>query len=140
MLRLRITPATTYAQIAATLGRAHVDDEFLPYTDADGMLVGVLSRADVAACLAHRVKAWEAQRAAVASQMGAATRALCKPTGHGNVAIQCTSLKSNVGHLEPAAAAAGLASLVVGPLMASVVAVNAQLRGYVLCVFTYIVI
>ena len=66
--------------------------------------------------------------------MGAATRALCKPTGHGNVAIQCTSLKSNVGHLEPAAAAAGLASLVVGPLMASVVAVNAQLRGYVPCV------
>jgi hypothetical protein len=40
-----------------------------------------------------------------------------------------------VGHLEPAAAAAGLASLVVGPLMASAVAVNAQLRGYVSCVF-----
>ena len=51
------------------------------------------------------------------------------------MAIQCTSLKSNVGHLEPAAAAAGLASLVVGPLMASVVAVNAQLRGYVSCAF-----
>jgi hypothetical protein len=34
-----------------------------------------------------------------------------------------------MGHLETAAAAAGLASLVVGPLMASVVAVNAQLRG-----------
>ena len=66
--------------------------------------------------------------------MGAATRALCKPTGDGTAAIQCTSLKSNVGHLEPAAAAAGLASLVVGPLMASVVAVNAQLRGYVPCV------
>ena len=56
---------------------------------------------------------------------------MCKPTDHDSVAIQCTSLKSNVGHLEPAAAAAGLASLVVGPLMASVVAVNAQLRGYV---------
>jgi hypothetical protein len=62
-------------------------------------------------------------------EVGAATRALCKPTGNGNTAIQCTSLKSNVGHLEPAAAAAGLASLVVGPLMASVVAANAQLRG-----------
>jgi hypothetical protein len=37
--------------------------------------------------------------------------------------------------LEAAAAAAGLASLVVGPLMASVVAINAQLRGYVSCVF-----
>ena len=66
--------------------------------------------------------------------MGAATRALCKSIDHGSVAIQCTSLKSNVGHLEPAAAAAGLASLVVGPLTASVVAVNAQLRGYVPCV------
>ena len=43
-------------------------------------------------------------------------------------------LEANVGHLEPAAAAAGLASLAVGPLMASVVAVNAQLRGYVRCV------
>ena len=71
--------------------------------------------------------------------MGAATRALCKSTERGNAAIQCTSLKSNVGHLEAAAAAAGLASLVVGPLTASVVAVNAQLRGYVSCVF-YIVV
>ena len=71
--------------------------------------------------------------------MGAATRALCKSTEHGTVAIQCTSLKSNVGHLEPAAAAAGLASLIVGPLMASVVAVNAQLRGYVPLRFTYVV-
>ena len=66
--------------------------------------------------------------------MGAATRALCEPTERGTAAIQCTSLKSNVGHLEPAAAAAGLASLVVGPLMASAVAVTAQLRGYVPCV------
>ena len=71
--------------------------------------------------------------------MGAATRALCKSAEHGSAAIQCTSLKSNVGHLEPAAAAAGLASLVVGPLMASIVAVNAQLRGYVLH-FAYLVI
>ena len=59
---------------------------------------------------------------------------MCKSTERGTESIQCTSLKSNVGHLEPAAAAAGLASLVVGPLMASVVAVNAQLRGYVTCV------
>ena len=66
--------------------------------------------------------------------MGAATRALCKPTESGSATLQCTSLKSNLGHLEPAAAAAGLASLVVGPLMASVVAVNAQLRGHVSCV------
>ena len=64
-------------------------------------------------------------------------RALCKPTERGTAAIQCTSLKSNVGHLEAAAAAAGLASLVVGPLMASVIAVNAQLRGYVTCVYIH---
>ena len=43
----------------------------------------------------------------------------------------CTSLKSNLGHLEAAAAAAGLSSLVAGPLLASGVAVNAQLRRWV---------
>ena len=42
--------------------------------------------------------------------------------------VRCASLKSNLGHLEAAAAAAGLASLVAGPLLAGVVAVNAQLR------------
>ena len=34
-----------------------------------------------------------------------------------------------MGHLEAAAAAAGLAALVTGPLLAATVAVNAQLRG-----------
>ena len=34
-----------------------------------------------------------------------------------------------MGHLEAAAAAAGLASLIVGPLFAAIVTVNAQLRG-----------
>ena len=34
-----------------------------------------------------------------------------------------------MGHLEAAAAAAGLASLAVGPLSTEIVAVNAQLRG-----------
>ena len=42
--------------------------------------------------------------------------------------VRCASLKSNLGHLEAAAAAAGLASLVAGPLLAGAVAVNAQLR------------
>ena len=42
--------------------------------------------------------------------------------------VRCASLKSNLGHLEAAAAAAGLASLVAGPLLARAVAVNAQLR------------
>ena len=41
---------------------------------------------------------------------------------------QCTSLKANMGHLEACAAAAGLASLVVTPLLARVVPGNAQLR------------
>ena len=45
--------------------------------------------------------------------------------------VRCASLKSNLGHLEAAAAAAGLSSLVAGPLLASVVAVNAQLRRLV---------
>ena len=43
--------------------------------------------------------------------------------------VQCASLKSNLGHLEAAAAAAGLASLAVGPLSTGIVVVNAQLRG-----------
>ena len=66
-------------------------------------------------------------------QVGAATRALCGPArseAQGAV-VRCASLKSNLGHLEAAAAAAGLSSLVVGPLLASIVAVNAQLRRLV---------
>jgi len=59
--------------------------------------------------------------------VGAAVRALCSES----IPIQCTSLKSNLGHLEAAAAAAGLSSLIVGPLLAGAVAINAQLRGYV---------
>ena len=67
--------------------------------------------------------------------MGAAVRALCSKS----TPVQCTSLKSNLGHLEAAAAAAGLASLIVGPLLAGVVAINAQLRGYVF-IFVFIII
>ena len=52
-------------------------------------------------------------------------RALCLAKS----GVKCASLKSNMGHLEAAAAAAGLASLMVGPLLAAMVAVNAQLRG-----------
>ena len=55
-------------------------------------------------------------------QVGAASRALASGP------LLCASLKSNLGHLEAAAAAAGLASLVAGPLLAGAVAVNAQLR------------
>lgn len=35
-----------------------------------------------------------------------------------------------MGHLEAAAAAAGLASLITGPLLAGAIPLNAQLRGY----------
>ena len=66
-------------------------------------------------------------------QVGAANRALCglaRSEQRGAV-VRCASLKSNLGHLEAAAAAAGLSSLVAGPLLASVVAVNAQLRRLV---------
>ena len=58
-------------------------------------------------------------------QVGAASRAL------SGEPLLCASLKSNMGHLEAAAAAAGLSSLVAGPLLAGVVAVNAQLRRWV---------
>ena len=65
--------------------------------------------------------------------MGAASRALCG-SARGeprSVVVRCASLKSNMGHLEAAAAAVGLASLVAGPLLLGVVAVNAQLRRLV---------
>jgi len=42
--------------------------------------------------------------------------------------VQCASLKSNMGHMEPSAAAAGLASLVFVPLCTCSLAMNAQLR------------
>lgn len=41
--------------------------------------------------------------------------------------VQSASLKSNLGHLEPSAAAAGLASLVLAPLDAAVIVANTQL-------------
>ena len=67
-------------------------------------------------------------------QVGAATRAFLDNRGStasscSEQKLACVSLKANMGHLEAAAAAAGLASLIVGPLFAAVVAVNAQLRG-----------
>ena len=65
--------------------------------------------------------------------MGAASRALCgsaRGEQRGAV-VRCASLKSNMGHLEAAAAAAGLSSLVAGPLLAGVIAVNAQLCRWV---------
>jgi 3-oxoacyl-(acyl-carrier-protein) synthase len=56
-------------------------------------------------------------------------RALGAPSQGRGGPVQCASLKSNLGHLEAAAAAAGLASLAVGPLSTGIVVVNAQLRG-----------
>lgn len=60
--------------------------------------------------------------------MGAALGALCADGG----LVQCASLKSNMGHLEASAAAAGLASLALVPLGRSVMAGNAQLKQSVL--------
>jgi len=44
--------------------------------------------------------------------------------------MQCASLKANMGHLEAAAAAAGLSSLVASSLFEALVPVNAQLRRF----------
>ena len=74
------------------------------------------------------------------SQVGAAMASLCGPVSdvHSRSRdsdvgrrAQCTSLKANMGHLEACAAAAGLASLVVTPLLAGLVSANAQLRWFV---------
>lgn len=53
--------------------------------------------------------------------MGAAVGALCV----NSKVVQCTSLKSNMGHLESSAAAVGLVSLVLVPLGTCTVATNA---------------
>ena len=87
--------------------------------------------------MAKEPTGYKRSRAAVAAQVGAADRALAsrprQVTSESHPSdgaiVRCASLKSNMGHLEAAAAAAGLAALVTGPLLAAVVAVNAQLRG-----------
>lgn len=56
-------------------------------------------------------------------QVGAASDVLCA----NSRSIQCSSSKSNMGHLEASAAAAGLASLTLGSLDVSTVAANSQL-------------
>ena len=61
-------------------------------------------------------------------QVGAAVGALCVKSK----LVQCASLKSNMGHLEPSAAAAGLASLVLVPLSVYMIAANAQLNRSVM--------
>ena len=58
-------------------------------------------------------------------EIGAASRAL--RTADGRL-VQCSSLKSNMGHLETAAAAAGCACNIAIPLSASIVPLNIQLR------------
>ena len=61
-------------------------------------------------------------RAQTASlQVGAAAQALLTSV------VLCTSLKANMGHLEVSAAAAGLSSLVLVPLLLMVVPTNPQL-------------
>ena len=62
--------------------------------------------------------------------MGAAVGPLCAKS---NV-VECASLKSNMGHLEPSAAAAGLASLLAVPLYTFIIAINAQLNRSVIVV------
>ena len=46
--------------------------------------------------------------------------------------VQCACLKSNMGHLEASAAAAGLASLIFVPLREFTIAVNVQLNRLVI--------
>ena len=67
-------------------------------------------------------------------QVGAAVGAMCA----SSKLVQCASLKSNMGHLEPSAAAAGLISLVLVPLSAYMIAGNAQLHRSVRILLTCI--
>ena len=61
-------------------------------------------------------------------QVGAAVGALCV----NSKLVQCASLKSNMGHLEASAAAAGLVSLVLVPFDTCAIAGNAQLNRLVM--------
>lgn len=62
--------------------------------------------------------------ACLCDQVGASIEVLCNKTRQS---VRCASLKSNLGHLEAAAAAAGVASLVLVPLKLRLVSANAQL-------------
>ena len=66
-------------------------------------------------------------------QVGAAVGAWTDKCQMTDQFVQCTSLKSNMGHLEASAAAAGLASLALVPLGASFVSANSQLRRLGFC-------
>ena len=77
-------------------------------------------------CCRKQAKKWLLLLDTASAQVGAASCALAREPA------LCTSLKSNLGHLEAAAAAAGLSSLIAGPLLAGTVAVNAQLRRLVI--------
>ena len=64
------------------------------------------------------------------SQVGAVVGSLCKAKNQDSLRItevQCASIKSNMGHMEPSAASAGLVSLAVTPLLTHLVAMNVEL-------------
>jgi hypothetical protein len=66
----------------------------------------------------------DSQVGAVVGSFGTSSSCSCLVPDEG-FHVQCASLKANMGHLEASAAAAGLASLLLTPLLSGAVAVNA---------------
>ena len=72
---LEVAVGTTYAQVEQILVESHAEDEYFPYVDADGVLLGVLHRDHLAEAVHARLARWHADRAATLSQLHAAGRA-----------------------------------------------------------------
>ena len=72
---------------------------------------------------------FDCPRIVIFLKVGAAADVLCKL--NFDFSIQCTSFKSNMGHLEASAAAASLTSLTLLPLCVMVVSANAQMKQQV---------
>ena len=68
-------------------------------------------------------------------QVGAVIGSMCGPARESAQRVQCASLKSNVGHMEACAAAAGLASLSLAALGTSTVVGNARLIRFVVSAY-----
>ena len=72
--------------------------------------------------------------------MGAAVGAMSKARHSNsvqvNAEVESNSLKSNMGHLEACAAAAGLASLVLMPLLGTTVTANTHLHRWASSAYT----
>ncbi|EGB04114.1 hypothetical protein AURANDRAFT_67480 [Aureococcus anophagefferens] len=115
---------TAIAGMTSSRGRCHTFDR-----QADGYCRGE-------GCGAYLLALDSGNNALLGSAVGAAVGVLHGPTEGAELAfsVQCASLKSNIGHLEASAAAAGLASVLLTCLGTSGVTANAHLKRSLGCI------